>query len=81
MVLTAAATKMFVLIVAIVMQGQVLTTVKYNKATWPTEAACVEFMKSDAGQKSLAGLLDAVHEQISPEADISPACIEEVPAE
>lgn len=72
---------MFMLIVAFLIGGNPapIPPVYYNKATWPTQAACEQFLASPDGQDSLAKLAEAVHSQVSPDVTLKPYCSDKKP--
>ena len=68
---------MYSLIVMIIVAGNLMGPVFYNKATWPTKEACETFVKSDAGVASLKKLTAAVEQATgATEKDVllQPAC-------
>lgn len=72
---------MFKLIVAIFLAGQTTptTNVFYNAATWPTQAACEQFIVSPEGVANLSKLADAVHQQLAPDATMHAYCSDKDP--
>ncbi len=76
-----AQAAVFKLIVAIFLAGATTPAdnVFYNKATWPTQEACEQFMKSPEGVASLAQLADVIHAQLAPDATIKPYCSDKDP--
>ena len=52
----------------------------YNKATWPTQAACEEFVNSDAGKTSIDALKTAIENGLGVSGVVlKPVCTDKAP--